>query len=55
MGILGSLAKVGLAKKVFDEARKPKNQRKLKRLWSKATGKRTTGKQATSERSSKRR
>lgn len=37
MGILGSLAKVGLAKKVFNEARKPKNQRRLKRLWAKAT------------------
>lgn len=50
MGILGSLAKVGLAKKVFNEVRKPTNQRKLKRLWSKVTGKR-----ATSKRSSKRR
>jgi hypothetical protein len=37
MGILGSVAKVGMAKKVFNEARKPKNQRRLKQLWSKAT------------------
>ncbi len=42
MGILGSLAKVGLAKKVFNEARKPKNQRKLKQLWSKATSRRSS-------------
>lgn len=42
MGILGSLAKVGLVKKVFNEARKPKNQRKLKQLWSKATSRRSS-------------
>ena len=41
MGILGSLAKVGLAKKAFTEARKPENQRKLKQLWAKVTGKRS--------------
>ncbi len=39
MGILASVTKIGLAKKLFDEARKPKNQRRLKQLWSKATGK----------------
>lgn len=34
MGFLGSLAKSGAAKKVFDEARKPKNQQKAKELWA---------------------
>ena len=38
MGILGGLAKAGLAKKAYNEARKPKNQAKLKQLWSKVTG-----------------
>ena len=39
MGFLGSLAKAGLAKKAIDEARKPKNQRRLKQLWAKVTSK----------------
>jgi hypothetical protein len=43
MGLFKTAAKAGVAKKVFTEARKPKNQRKLKQLWSKATGKRTSG------------
>jgi hypothetical protein len=37
MGILGSVTKIGFAKKAFDEARKPKNQRRLKQLWAKVT------------------
>jgi hypothetical protein len=37
MGILGSVTKIGFAKKAFDEVRKPKNQRRLKQLWAKVT------------------
>ena len=32
MGLLNGLVKAGIAKKVFDEARKPHNQAKAKRL-----------------------
>jgi hypothetical protein len=32
MGLIGTLTKAGIAKKVFDEARKPENQRRLKEL-----------------------
>ena len=32
MGILGTLTKAGIAKKIYDEARKPQNQEKLKTL-----------------------
>ena len=38
MGLLSGLAKAGLAKKVFDEARKPQNQAKIKEMISKARG-----------------
>ena len=38
MGLLSKLASAGVAKKVFDEARKPKNQRMLKDLVSKVGG-----------------
>lgn len=31
MGILRKIAKAGIAKKVYDEARKPENQAKIKR------------------------
>ena len=31
MGIFSKVAKIGIAKKVFDEARKPENQAKIKR------------------------
>lgn len=34
MGLLSGLAKAGLAKKALSEARKPKNQQKLKSLLS---------------------
>jgi dGTP triphosphohydrolase len=30
MGLFGTLMKAGLAKKAYDEARKPHNQRKIK-------------------------
>ncbi len=30
MAILRSLAKIGLAKKIYDEARKPENQARIK-------------------------
>ena len=35
---MGKLAKAGVAKKVWDEARKPQNQRKLKNMMSKLRG-----------------
>lgn len=39
MGMVGSMVKMGIAKKVFDEARKPKNQAKLKSMFAQVTGK----------------
>lgn len=33
MGILNGLVKAGVAKKIFDEARKPENQAKAKELF----------------------
>lgn len=38
MGLLGGLAKAGLARKAFREVKKPKNQAKIKRWFSKLTG-----------------
>lgn len=38
MGLLGGLAKVGLAKRAYREVQKPQNQARLKRLWSRVTG-----------------
>ncbi len=38
MGLLSKGLKVGAAKKVFDEARKPQNQRKIKSFVSSVTG-----------------
>ena len=38
MGLLSGLTKVGLAKKAIDEARKPENQRRIKRLLSRGKG-----------------
>lgn len=38
MGLLSGLAKAGLAKKAVSEARKPKNQQKLKSMFSKNKG-----------------
>ena len=39
MVFLGSFAKAGVAKKLFDEARKPQNQQKAKELWAKFNNK----------------
>jgi hypothetical protein len=39
MGLLGKLTKAGIAAKVVDEARKPKNQAKIKQLLSRLTSK----------------
>jgi hypothetical protein len=36
MGIMSKLAKLGIAKKAVDEARKPENQRKAKEMLAKA-------------------
>ncbi len=34
MGLINGLVKAGIAKKLFDEARKPHNQAKAKRLFA---------------------
>ena len=39
MGLLGGMMKAGIAKKVYDEARKPKNQAKAKELFRQVTNK----------------
>ncbi len=39
MGLLSGLARAGVAKKIFDEARKPQNQEKAKQLYRKVRGK----------------
>lgn len=39
MGLLGSLMKAGIAKKVWDEARKPHNQAKARDAFQRITGK----------------
>ena len=39
MGLLGGMLKAGIAKKVLDEARKPKNQAKAKELFRSMTDK----------------
>ena len=36
MGIMSTLAKLGIAKKAVDEARKPQNQRRAKEMLAKA-------------------
>ena len=38
MGIFGSVVKAGILKRVGDEARKPKNQQRIKDLVGKARG-----------------
>ena len=39
MGLIGGLIKAGIAKKAFDAASKPENQRKIKELAGKARAK----------------
>lgn len=43
MSVMSKVLKLGIAKKVLDEARKPENQEKIKQMVSSATkrGKRT--------------
>ncbi|MEJ7690205.1 MAG: hypothetical protein WKF76_07100 [Nocardioidaceae bacterium] len=43
MAILRTLAKLGLAKKVIDELRKPQNQQRIKALVASAKAKRSRG------------
>ena len=38
MGLVSGLMKAGIAKKVYDEARKPHNQAKIKSALGKVTG-----------------
>lgn len=39
MGLVGGMLKAGIAKKAYDMARKPENQRKVKALVARARGK----------------
>ena len=39
MGLINGLVKAGIAKKVYDEARKPHNQQKIKNAVSSLTNK----------------
>jgi hypothetical protein len=39
MGFIGSMIKVGIAKRVYDEARKPHNQAKMRSAFHRVTGK----------------
>ena len=41
MGLFSKFAKAGLAKKAFDESRKPHNQAKIKQAVAKAKSKRS--------------
>lgn len=50
MGMLSGLVKAGIAKKVFDEAQKPHNQRKAKQMFAKLTGKSGKGGGTTTRR-----
>jgi hypothetical protein len=42
MGLISNLAKLGVAKKVYDELKKPENQAKIKSAVSSATDKAKT-------------
>lgn len=42
--MLSGLAKAGIAKKVFNEAKKPQNQQKAKEMFAQMTGKGGKGK-----------
>lgn len=50
MGIFGSIAKAGFAKRAVSEARKPRNQQKIKSLVAKFRG--SSGRGGTGRRSS---
>jgi hypothetical protein len=41
MGLFSKLAKAGIAKKAFDEARKPRNQAKIRQFATRLSNKRT--------------
>ncbi|MBA2443883.1 MAG: hypothetical protein H0V49_00930 [Nocardioidaceae bacterium] len=43
MGLFANVAKLGIAKKAFDELRKPENQRKLKEAAANIKAKRSKG------------
>jgi hypothetical protein len=45
MGLINGLVRAGIAKKVFDEARKPHNQAKAKELFAKLQSKGSSKKQ----------
>ncbi|HEX6248463.1 MAG TPA: hypothetical protein VFZ64_11380 [Nocardioidaceae bacterium] len=41
MGIMSKVVKIGIAKKIYDEARKPENQRKAREAYAKFQANRT--------------
>jgi len=41
MGLMSKIVKLGIAKKVYDEARKPENQRKAREAYAKFQANRT--------------
>lgn len=43
MGIMSKFAKVGIAKKIYDEVRKPENQRRAKEAMASFQKKRSKG------------
>ena len=47
MALMRNLAKLGIAKKVIDEARKPENQQKVKNMIASAKAKRGSRKGTT--------
>jgi hypothetical protein len=43
MGIIGTVVKLGIAKKLYDEARKPENQRRAREAYAKIRASRKNG------------
>ena len=43
MGLMSKIVKLGIAKKVYDEARKPENQRRAKQAYASFQEKRAKG------------
>jgi hypothetical protein len=54
VGLFGGLVKAGVAKKVYDEARKPQNQARIKSLVGKVMDKRGGGRGDSGGRSTRR-
>ena len=54
MGIMSKVLKVGIAKKLYDEARKPHNQQKARDAWAKFQANRSSGSQGSTQKGPKR-